>query len=271
MVVSQRKKTRKQGGDRQEAEDERRVREGGEDRGVWSSRVQMKKRLFWEERWKLSRHREILRVCVSNRGSKKQIFRLDIVNTSACQSQGFPLCLFHVFLSLQTIYTQSSRLHAAHIRVTSTLTLEDSGTAASVEASQLLSLFSRLTPAVLIFKTLPRHFFRLWWLYRKAEGLRKAYTSENKGTKKKRCVCYYRGDVSNNERFMTGIESRRWFYQPIINQITPTEMYHISALFCTLTALYPSLTPWDQCSPPPSSSYITWLSQSYRLSFTLLP
>lgn len=201
---------------------------------------------------------------------KKQNFRLDIVNTSVCQSQGFPLCLFHFFLSLQTIYTQSSRLHAAHIRVISTLTLEDSGIAASVEASQLQSLFSRLTPAVLIFKTLPRHFFRLWWLYRKAEGLRKAYTSENKGTKK-RCVCYYRGDVSNNERFMTGIESRRWFYQPIINQIAPTEMYHISALFCTLTALYPSLTPWDQCSPPPSSPYITWLSQSYRLSFTLLP
>lgn len=32
------------------------------------------------------------------------------------------------------------------------------------------------------------------------------------------------GDESNNERFMTGIVSRRWFYQPIINQIAPTEM-----------------------------------------------
>lgn len=147
----------------------------------------MKKRLFWEERWKLSRHREILHV---QSGIKKtQIFRLDIVNMSACQSQGFPLCLFlFFFLSLQTICTQSSRLHTAHIRVISTLTLEDSGIAASVEASQLQSLFSRLTPAVLIFKTLPRHFFRLWWLFRKAEGLRKAYTSKNKGTKKGVCV-----------------------------------------------------------------------------------
>lgn len=247
MVVSQRKKTRKQGGDRQQAEDERRVREGGriEVSGVvgWKWR-----RGFSERKGESSAGTE--KYCVSAcpiGDQKKQIFRLDIVNTSACQSQGFPLCLFLFFLSLQTIYTQSSRLHAAHIRVISTLTLEDSGIAASVEASQLQSLFSRLTPAVLIFKTLPRHFFRLWWLYRKAEGLRKAYTSENKGT------------------------SRRWFYQPIINQIAPTEMYHISALFCTLTALYPSLTPWDQCSPPPSSPYITWLSQSYRLSFTLLP
>lgn len=112
MVVSQREKTRKQGGDRQEEEDERRVREGGsewgEDRGVWSSRVEMKKRLFWEERWKLSRHREILHVCVSNRGSKKQIFRLDIVNTSACQSQGFPLCLFHFFY-LSKLFTHNPR------------------------------------------------------------------------------------------------------------------------------------------------------------------
>lgn len=32
------------------------------------------------------------------------------------------------------------------------------------------------------------------------------------------------GDESNNERFMTDIESRRRFYQPIINQIAPTEM-----------------------------------------------
>lgn len=185
MVVSQRKKTRKQGGDRQQAEDERRVREGGriEVSGVvgWKWR-----RGFSERKGESSAGTE--KYCVSAcpiGDQKKQIFRLDIVNTSACQSQGFPLGLFHFFLSLQTIYTQSSRLHAAHIRVISTLTLEDSGIAASVEASQLQSLFSRLTPAVLIFKTLPRHFFRLWWLYRKAEGLRKAYTSENKGTKKK--------------------------------------------------------------------------------------
>lgn len=32
------------------------------------------------------------------------------------------------------------------------------------------------------------------------------------------------GDESNNERFMTGIESRRRFYLPIINQIATTEM-----------------------------------------------
>ncbi|CAJ1083794.1 hypothetical protein F2P81_023417 [Xyrichtys novacula] len=32
------------------------------------------------------------------------------------------------------------------------------------------------------------------------------------------------GDEGNNERFMTGIESRRRFYQAIINQIAPTEM-----------------------------------------------
>lgn len=54
-----------------------------------------------------------------------QILRLDNINTSsACQSQGFLHKTFFHFYPSQPIYSESSRLHAAHIRVISTLTLE---------------------------------------------------------------------------------------------------------------------------------------------------
>lgn len=119
MVVSQRKKTRKQGGDRQQAEDERRVREGGriEVSGVvgWKWR-----RGFSERKGESSAGTE--KYCVSAcpiGDQKKQIFRLDIVNTSACQSQGFPLCLFHFFFIspnyLHTILEASRRSYQSHI------------------------------------------------------------------------------------------------------------------------------------------------------------
>lgn len=108
MVVSQRKKTRKQGGDRQQAEDERRVREGGriEVSGVvgWKWR-----RGFSERKGESSAGTE--KYCVSAcpiGDQKKQIFRLDIVNTSACQSQGFPLCLF-LFFYLSKLFTHNPR------------------------------------------------------------------------------------------------------------------------------------------------------------------
>lgn len=109
MVVSQRKKTRKQGGDRQQAEDERRVREGGriEVSGVvgWKWR-----RGFSERKGESSAGTEKYCVFACPIGDQKnQIFRLDIVNTSACQSQGFPLCLFLFFFYLSKLFTHNPR------------------------------------------------------------------------------------------------------------------------------------------------------------------
>lgn len=109
MVVSQRKKTRKQGGDRQQAEDERRVREGRriEVSGVvgWKWR-----RGFSERKGESSAGTEKYCVFACPIGDQKnQIFRLDIVNTSACQSQGFPLCLFLFFFYLSKLFTHNPR------------------------------------------------------------------------------------------------------------------------------------------------------------------
>lgn len=148
----------------------------------------------------------------------QQILGLDNINTrSACQSQGFLLSTFFIFYSSPTIYKDSSRLHASHFRVIPTLTLEDGGLCrrwqedvaspivfpdAPCGASFKMHRWPVSSVAAASYGWRPLRWLRKWKWKKGGDG----------------------GYERNNERFMTGIESRRWFYQAIINQIAPTEM-----------------------------------------------
>lgn len=98
-----------------------------------------------------------------------------------------------------------------------------------------------------------------------AEGRWDSFTSENeKGEEDGE-------DGSNNERFMTGIVSRRGFYQPIINRIAPRwGVAHIYSVQLSLCFVSP-LTPFPDQWPPLPSPYITWLFQPHLLPFSFFP
>lgn len=144
----------------------------------------------------------------------QQILGLDNILTLvlACQSQGFLLSTFFIFIPLKAICKRILKVHAAHFGVISTLTLRRRRWQELV-APFTHCLFHMPPTVVLVLKCITG-LFQLRRFYCTAEGRRDAYTSEEKKGRWR----------SNNERFMTGIESGRRFYQPIINRLAPTEM-----------------------------------------------